>query len=209
MSELANNTVNIKTIDLTRFLQGNEAERRAVALEIGAACEEIGFLIITGHGIPDGVIDDAWTSTARFFDRPLEEKQQLVFPQEVYPFGYSIMGEEILSAGKQAEKEGDSKPAACPDLKEMFSVGPTNAGFTMERKWPANPAEFGPAMTAYYDALNGLANHILRAMAIALDLDERYFERFTDKHASALRYCTTICKIFCAPSDTYGLCTEP
>jgi isopenicillin N synthase-like dioxygenase len=184
----ANSNVVIKTIDLGNFLNGDTEQRRAVAMEIGEACEEIGFLVVTGHGIPDDVIDNAWTSTARFFDTDENEKRKYITANEAeYPFGYSILGGEILSSGKDAESNKISANA-CPDLKEMFSLGPADpaSGFPT-RRWPVNPTEFEPAMTAYYDALNSLANSMLQAMAIALGLDEKYFERFVDHHASALR----------------------
>ncbi|MBW2282864.1 MAG: isopenicillin N synthase family oxygenase [Deltaproteobacteria bacterium] len=41
----------VKTCDLGRFLNGDEQDRRAFARELGAALEEIGFAILTGHGV--------------------------------------------------------------------------------------------------------------------------------------------------------------
>ncbi|CAE7602306.1 hxnY, partial [Symbiodinium microadriaticum] len=117
-------------------------ERRAVALQIKAACEDIGFLI--------------------------EEKALLEKNQDEYPFGYTSIGGEIL--------------------QEMFSIGPSNPAAGMPpRLFPSNPLSFADKWAAYYDALGGLAQVLLQAFALSLDLPENYFEEFTDHHASAMR----------------------
>jgi len=41
-----------------------------VSSRIDRACREVGFFAIVGHGVPQGVIDDAWSASTRFFDRP-------------------------------------------------------------------------------------------------------------------------------------------
>jgi non-haem dioxygenase in morphine synthesis N-terminal len=38
------------------------------------ACTEIGFFLVTGHGIPHSLIAEARQTTVDFFPRPLEEK---------------------------------------------------------------------------------------------------------------------------------------
>ena len=44
----------VPIIDLTPYWTGAGASKRAVAQQIGEACRDIGFLIITGHGVPQG-----------------------------------------------------------------------------------------------------------------------------------------------------------
>ena len=70
----------------------------------------------------------------------------------------------------------------------MFSVGPKNplAGYPA-RIYPNNPTRFAAAWDDYYEALSILANSLLEAFALALDLPEDYFKSFTDHHGSALR----------------------
>jgi isopenicillin N synthase-like dioxygenase len=38
----------------------------------------VGFFIITSHGIPDAVIERAWTDVRAFFDLPSDFKEQSV-----------------------------------------------------------------------------------------------------------------------------------
>ena len=182
----------IPIIDMSNFFNGSTEERRHIASEIGKACEDVGFFIIKRPDhIDKKVIENAWRTTANFFDMEVQYKSEYERPQEEYPFGYSRLGGEVLSSGKSAEKSTSQSKltALAPDLKEMFSLGPGNpeAGFPA-RVFPDNPLEFEEAWTIYYETLAELAKEILRAFAITLNLpDEKYFEAFVGHHASAMR----------------------
>ena len=53
----------IPIIDFSAYLNGNEESKQKVAMEIGIACEQIGFFIIKGHGVDKNIINNAWQST--------------------------------------------------------------------------------------------------------------------------------------------------
>ena len=155
---------------------------------LGKACEDIGFFVIKNFGVDPQTVDNAWKSSADFFDLSHDEKIKLQKPQDEYPFGFNEIGAEILSDGK-AKETNASTTASLPDLKEMFSVGPKNplAGFP-PRQWPEHPESFAGDWDAYYEAMSDLANSILKAFALTLGLpSEDYFEQFTDHHGSAMR----------------------
>lgn len=181
----------VPIIDISPLFGDDQEKRLATANEIGKAAAEIGFFIIVGHQVSKETISGAWESTRKFFDTSLEHKMTFVKPQHVYPFGYSEMGVEVLSAGKAAESANGAAEqiVSPPDLKEMFSLGPKDpkAGFP-EREFPTEPPEFAETWDKYYDTLAALAQQILRAFALTLKLeDEAFFEQFVDHHASALR----------------------
>eukprot|EP01033_Poteriospumella_lacustris_P000633 gene633-438_t len=122
-------TVQVPIIDVSNLVKEDATldEKLVVAREIGKACEEVGFFVIVGHGVPKEIVDDIWASTREFFDLGDAEKNQYVYPQEEYPFGYSGIGTEILSSGKAAENgEDNGKVEHPPDIKEMFSLGPAS-----------------------------------------------------------------------------------
>ena len=184
--------IEVPIIDVSGIFSDSLDERKAVATKIGRACEDIGFFVITNHGIQQHVLDNMWRETASFFDRPVEEKLTYIKPQNEYPFGYTKFKGEVLSAGKQAEKlgkEGAATVAAAPDLKEMFSLGPSDpaAGFPT-RIFASEPAGFQPAWEEYYESMSALAHKLLRSFSLALELDdELFFDSFVGHHASALR----------------------
>ncbi len=164
--------------------------RRAVARAIADACEHVGFFAISGHGVPQLVIDGVWNATRRFFDQPDALKRTAVMPYPGYPYGWSPMEGESLS-----QSVGDTAP---PDLKETFSFGPGDVTPAPDNQdaldfawkpnmWPTEPAEFKPAALAYYRAMADLAARLMRLFAIGLDLPETYFEHTITQPISALR----------------------
>jgi isopenicillin N synthase-like dioxygenase len=55
------------TCDLGRFLRGDAADRRRFAEELGAAMRDIGFAILTGHGVDARLFDEAEEWVGDFF----------------------------------------------------------------------------------------------------------------------------------------------
>jgi len=160
-----------------------------VAKRIGRACEEIGFFIVVNHGIPKDVIDAAWNKTLAFFDLPAEVKTKFTSDDDVkYPYGYSALGGENLARGKRVDGAAEDKGAG--DMKEMMAIGPKDPRSGMsERRLPskADLEGFGEAWEEYYEQANALANRLLSAFALALELPEDFFVSMVDKHISAMR----------------------
>lgn len=180
------------------------AAENALASKFGAAAEEIGFIVVTGHHVDANVVDNAWNSVRAFFDLPLADKKQyMIVNQEVNPFGYSPLGEEVLSSGKSVET--GQAIIATPDLKEMYSMGPENplAGFP-PRSLPTQGTVAHDLQT-YYSSLNQLAETILRLFAISLKLSPDFFEAYCTRHASALR-CINYPEIPAAHTVLPGQC---
>jgi len=74
-SEAFDEDFRVRVCDIGRFLQGSAEDRRAFARELGEALREIGFAILTGHGVDPGLYEEAAERTARVFTRAsLEEK---------------------------------------------------------------------------------------------------------------------------------------
>ena len=69
-------SVSIPIVDLTPFRQ-RTAESRHVVETIRRTCEDIGFFVITGHGVPDELISHMYTTSRAFFDLPTEDKRRV------------------------------------------------------------------------------------------------------------------------------------
>ena len=163
----------IPLVDIAPFLAGTPGGKQSVARAAGRACEEIGFLTITGHGVPAAAVADIAAAARQFFDRPAGEKNRL--PLLPNGAGYSPLQGETLAASLGG--------AAPPDLKESLNIGADLAG----NVWPAQPASFKPAAIAYFDAAADLAAALLRVFAVALDVREDFFAGKIDRHRSFLR----------------------
>jgi isopenicillin N synthase-like dioxygenase len=169
-------TLPVHPLDLEPFRLGGAAERADVAARLDDACRDSGFLCVTGHGVPQAVCDDLLDAWGTFFDQPLAEKLRWVVADDEANRGYSAPGKEGL-----AYSRGDETP---PDLFEAFNVGRERAvgayfdrwrAFFAPNVWPEVPAGLPAVWARYEEAVAGVADTLLRAMAIALDLDEQWF----------------------------------
>ena len=86
----------IPTLDISRFTSGADADSLAISREVNKACEEIGFLVIEGHGVPGQIIEKLGECSRRFFDLPLETKQIYFESDDTY-FGYKGMKHAALA----------------------------------------------------------------------------------------------------------------
>ena len=177
------------TFNLAEFEASKGEARTAFAARLDQVCRDIGFLVLTGHGVSDEVIEGVWTKTGVFFDQPLEVKSQVKAPEPGYPYGYLGPNSEALARSK-----GEETP---PDLKESFNGGPQAVpkGVTdpealsfcyVPTIWPEVEG-FRDAWTTYYAAMEDLAARVMVAFAAALKLPEDFFAPFIDQPISALR----------------------
>ena len=67
----------IRTLDFGQFLNGNDADKAKFVAEFGAAIQDIGFSVLTGHGIDTRLYDDMHELVIEFFESAsLDEKMR-------------------------------------------------------------------------------------------------------------------------------------
>jgi isopenicillin N synthase-like dioxygenase len=67
----------IRALDFGQFLNGNDADKAKFVAEFGAAIQDIGFSVLTGHGIDTRLYDDMHNLVIEFFEsQSLEEKMR-------------------------------------------------------------------------------------------------------------------------------------
>jgi isopenicillin N synthase-like dioxygenase len=167
----------IPVVDVSGLAAADSSVQRATANEVGRACEDVGFLSVVGHGIPQPVIDGAFAAAHRFFALPVERKAVATLTDGVLNRGYDGLASQQLDP-----------TAAAADLKEVWDVGldlPWDhplvvAGTPMHgpNPWPDDLPWFRPPVEAFYDAARALTERLLAGMALALGLAERAFEPF-------------------------------
>ena len=182
---------NVPLIDVAPARHGGRDQRCRVAAAIDGACREIGFFAISGHGVPDRLVDDLRRLAHDVFGLPLADKLRCRHPVEGTNRGYHPVGGETLAKANDA--------AAPPDLKEFFHVGPVDTTadsyYTGARGrrhfepniWPAVPAGFAEAATIYYRAMSELVVFLMRLAALALDVHESFFDDKVDRSIGTMR----------------------
>ena len=180
----------VPVVDVGPALDGTDPG--AVAARVGEACESIGFLVVAGHGVDGSLVAAARAAGLAFFALPEAVKRRACPPDPTWFRGYEPVG--VSAFGRL---EGDDPP---PDLCEMFRIGRFDdqvaaraAGYEpgLEHTfspniWPAEVPELRAALGAYYDAVEDLAFALLRLFALALDLDEEWFDDKVSRHISDL-----------------------
>ena len=101
----------VPTIDIIA-----SGDRAAVGAELDAACREVGFFEVVGHGMPATVIDAMQAATAEFFALPEATKRATKPADLEVNRGYSARATEGLGYSI-----GVARP---PDLFEAFNIGP-------------------------------------------------------------------------------------
>jgi isopenicillin N synthase-like dioxygenase len=181
----------IAVVDLAPFANGDAAARQRVAAQVAHACETLGFLVVSGHGVPAADGSALHAEALRFFDRPLAEKMTVRRPRNDQNRGYIPYGEETL-----AKMHGGVTP---PDYKEVFAIGPdaipNEPYFTgplaypdfAPNLWPAQSVELRHAMLAYYDGMLRLARLLADIYGHALDMPDGFFVERLSRHSCQLR----------------------
>jgi isopenicillin N synthase-like dioxygenase len=187
----------VPVIDIAAFFSGNVEAKRKLVAAVNQACEDIGFWVMTGHGIEDELCKELLRVGRAFFDLPLEEKlKSRIDTSRQGPLnfssrrGYLPVASEAFSYSRLVRSPGD--------LRESFSLGPidvpADAYFHTEAArphfapniWPERPAELKALCLEYYRRMTRLSEAVARICALALRLEEYYFEDKIDKQTSAL-----------------------
>lgn len=172
----------IPILDWSRFTSGRD--REGFVADLGRACRETGFFLVSGHGIPRELIDRMFAEADLFFDLPDSAKAPLDIRHSRNNRGWTAHGTENLD---------DSKPGQI-DRKEAFNIGlelspddpRMGQPFRGANAWPDLPG-FRETSLAYFDAVHRLGVDLHRAIALDLGLDEDYFEPFLDAPLATLR----------------------
>lgn len=121
----------IQTFDFDRFLRGNEDERETFAVEFAAAVQDIGFSVLTGHGVDTAIYDELEQAVDELFtETTLEEKMRF----RAKRFGSVSQGYFPIRETSDIH----------PDLVEGWVWCRRAFDIPQERTTPFNPADFWP-----------------------------------------------------------------
>ena len=169
----------VPVIDFGPYFAGHPGALESLAEQLRHACENIGFLYATNHGVNQPVIDRAFAASSRFHALPLEEKLKLKLNEN--NIGYMPMNASVQAASTVHK-------ATKPNQNESFFIshdrGPNHpdviAGIPLRgrNQWPDTLPDIRPDMMAYFHALSAMCDRMLPAFAVALDMPPDYFAPF-------------------------------
>jgi isopenicillin N synthase-like dioxygenase len=180
--------LDVPVIDIAPYRHG---AKQTVADAVGRAVHDIGFLVITGHGVDPKLVRAVQDVSNAFFDLPLAEKQRVLRPAPDIARGYIPL---------EAESVGRSQGMDVPgDLNESLMIGPVDVpddrcftGSAAGRHfhpnlWPEAPASLRGLYEDYFRAMGRLAEELMALFALSLALPEKFFADKIDRHISRLR----------------------
>jgi isopenicillin N synthase-like dioxygenase len=162
----------IPAIDFRPFLSGDAHERRAVAGRIADACESIGFFTLTGHGVPQSVIDAIFAQSAAFYRAPVQVRQSVAATDDWFR---GWLPQPV--AGNAANNS-----RMFEQFRFQAEWEPRGDGFdplySRRMKWPQGLPGFRDACLNYHEAVSALGRSLLGAFALGLGLPEDRFDRY-------------------------------
>lgn len=170
----------IPVIDITPLRDGTDP--MGVARALHAASQGLGFIYITGHGIPDAMIDAARNAAYAFFRSDPAKKEAV-----------RVSGAHRGWIGQGGAKMQDD---AKSDLKESLVWGwqadadtpGDNHALRGDNQWPDFVPDIQAHSMAYFESVHAVAYHLMRGFALGLGLPEDFFLRTTDRPLSRASY---------------------
>ena len=166
----------IPVIDYGPYFAAEPGALARLAAQVRHACENIGFLYVLNHGVPQGIIDRGFAASKRFHALPIEEKLKLRLNEN--NIGYMPMNVSVQGASTVHQ-------ATKPNQNESFFVSHDRgadhpdvlAGLPLRgrNQWPDGHDDLRTDMMAYFAALRDMCDRMLPGFAVALGLEPGHF----------------------------------
>jgi len=173
----------LPVLDLTRLDAGPE-QAAAFRDELRAATHEVGFFYLTGHGIPESVVADAFAEAERFFALPEEDKLAIEMLRSPHFRGYTRTGGELTQGQVDwreqidigAERDRVTEPGAAAYLR---LEGPN--------LWPGAQPRLREVFTDWERRCAAIGHRLMRAWATALGSPEDIWDATFEKPATLIK----------------------
>ena len=171
----------IPSVNLKDFLSDDKKNKERFVQSIGTAFQEIGFCAVRGHFLDKDLVSRLYTQIKLFFDLPEEIKRKYEHPEYSGQRGYVSFGKESAKGSKHG------------DLKEFWHFGQyiSDDDISKYNYFPNiivdELPEFNKVGEEVYKTLEKTAKFVLRALALYLKIEEKYFDKYIENGNSILR----------------------
>lgn len=197
------NTVNdaqagdIPVIDLKAYLAGEPDALQTLSGQLRAACEQVGFFLLTGHDVDQALIEQTFAAVREFHAQPLPDKIAITMDRADWPhggMGYLPMKNAKLPAREKV------------NFNEAFLIKSDHNIGLDENQWPHESLlpGFRAQVQTYADAMNKLGKQLLPIFARALEMPTNFFDEAFNQPLYRLRM-THYPSIDTAPGEEFGI----
>jgi isopenicillin N synthase-like dioxygenase len=173
----------IPLIDVAGHLAGDAESSRKAATQLRWAFENVGFYYLSGHGVPQLLIDRTYKAAARFHAQPMPEK--LALKVNEHNIGYLPISDAApAQAAAQGRKPSQNEAyflrrERTPDDPAVIA----NRRFHGLNRWPDDLPGFRATTLEYMRTLEALCRRLVPLYALALDLPADFFDAcFAEPH---------------------------
>ncbi|KAJ4288077.1 hypothetical protein N0V90_012094 [Kalmusia sp. IMI 367209] len=189
----------IAVVSFENFINGNDADKRAVAKEVYDAFSSVGWVYIADHGIPQARVDEVFQLAKSFFDLSIQQKLAWRLKDAEVNQGYTADGDEANGGvdHKECYEHRRFANPSCPSPTELPG--------------------FKETLDDFYSQCLTLGLNVLKCLAMAMDLGDTFFDNITKKADPQLRlihYPSIERKVVeqegharIIPHTDFGLCT--
>nr|XP_034332154.1 UPF0676 protein C1494.01-like isoform X2 [Crassostrea gigas] len=153
---------------------------QGIADELCKAFTTVGFVYLKNHGIPQNIVEEVFSTSKTFFEKPVEVKQEYARPVDANHGWVSL----------EREKLNPERPAA--DLKEAYNMTVVDDQHLMPVDIIPN---FYDVFKSLFTSAQELGNRVLDLMSIGLNID-RSFLRDCHKNVGKKDNQTTLRSLY-------------
>jgi isopenicillin N synthase-like dioxygenase len=189
-SDSSGDFASIPILDVSGFRKPGDAGLHAIAQELRAYLENVGFLYVRGHDVPRQSVEAVREASRRFHAQPLDKKLMLRLDKNFR--GYIPINTSTIVTSSVAKV---TKPNQSESLMLMHEVAADDpaalAGRPLQgpNQWPDESAlpGFRAAIETYVAQMTGLARRMVEAITIALGMPSGSIARHFEKPTTFLR----------------------
>lgn len=180
----------IPMLDVSGLYSSDPDEIAAVASVLRRHLENIGFLYVTGHGIPPESIEAVREAARRFHAQPDDEKQKLRIDRNFR--GYLGFNTSTIVTSSVAKVSKPNQSESLMIMNEVAADDPDAlAGKPLQgpNQWPdeASLPGFRDTIETYVEQMTDLAHQLVSAIATSLDMPTDSLNGYFEKPTTFLR----------------------
>ena len=169
----------IATVNYKDFVSDDPGRKSNFIVHLGNSLAEIGFVLVSNHGVTEDLRNELFNATQKFFALPDEVKAKYEFPELAGQRGYIGKFKETAKGFKN------------PDMKEFYHIGqPAHESIDSDYTpniWPKEVPELKKISLRIYQTFEETGRKLLQAVALYLDLSEDFFNEKIHSGNSILR----------------------